>query len=94
MAGTCECDNVNSGCIKCGEFIEKLNKTVSFSRRALLHGGKTGFKTERAPGTSQHSTVKGKISALVRIITPLVQPVHTSLSAFLHTHTINLHVHA
>ena len=34
MAGTCECSNEPSVSIRCGEF---LDKSVSFSRRTLLH---------------------------------------------------------
>jgi hypothetical protein len=37
MAGTCECGNEISGSIKCGVFLDQL-KSVSFSRRTLLHG--------------------------------------------------------
>jgi hypothetical protein len=37
VAGTCECGNETSGSIKCGNFSTSC-KTVSFSRRTLLHG--------------------------------------------------------
>jgi hypothetical protein len=37
VAGNCECGNEPSGSIKCGDFLTSC-KTVSFSRRTLLHG--------------------------------------------------------
>jgi len=37
VTGNCECGNEPSGLIKCGEFLDYL-RTVSFTRRTLLHG--------------------------------------------------------
>jgi len=37
VAGACNCGNVPSGFIKCGEFLDHLI-SLSFSRRTLLHG--------------------------------------------------------
>jgi hypothetical protein len=37
VAGSCECGDEPSGCIKCGEFLSTLGR-VSFSERTLLHG--------------------------------------------------------
>ena len=50
LAGTCDCGNEPSGSIQCGEFLDKL-KTVSFSRRILLHGVRKldGVCSQRRP---------------------------------------------
>ena len=42
VGGFCEDDNELSGYIKYGEFL-KRSATTSFSRMALLHGGKSHF---------------------------------------------------
>jgi len=53
-------------------------------RRTLFlgvsNGANTGCKT---PGSFWYSTAKEKIFALAWVLTPLVQPVHTSMTAFL-----------
>jgi hypothetical protein len=38
VAGTCEYGKELSGSIKCGEFLDWLQRLVSFSSRTLLYG--------------------------------------------------------
>jgi hypothetical protein len=38
VAGTCEYGKEPSGSIKCGEFLDWLQRLLSCSRRTLLHG--------------------------------------------------------
>jgi hypothetical protein len=42
MAGSCEHGNEPWGSIKCGEFLDYIRVTVSFSRPTLLHGSYLG----------------------------------------------------
>jgi hypothetical protein len=38
VVGCCGCGNEPFGATKCGEFLDQLPKTVSYSGRTLLHG--------------------------------------------------------
>jgi hypothetical protein len=38
VAGTCEYGKEPSGYIKCGEFLDRLQRLVSFSRRTVIRG--------------------------------------------------------
>ena len=46
MAGTCECGNEPSGCIKCGEFLDQL-KTCYLKKDSAPWSKQVYFKPER-----------------------------------------------